>query len=267
MSLGASARAPFAAFAVVLAGGCAGNPRVDTGATCGDDVRSGVEVCDGTDVRFTCAEFGFAAGEVACSEDCQSFDLSGCRGDASVDSAVPPDASAADARADAEPPGCRNPFDNRSFEDSVVDDSCPNLGRPSGWGFADQSTGFTTDGIFCARGHAASDGSQGAGIRWTGNSFENQLDIWQRVDLTGIVTVTFDMLGGDGGNPWRSSHLILVDGTEVKDCGFVNIGEQMKCEVDVSGYQGEHEFKLRWSQRMDDNLGTPVVDNFRVSCR
>lgn len=48
-----------------------------TPATCGNNVREGSEVCDGTD-RATCVQSGFTSGTTTCSVDCQTFDTSGC---------------------------------------------------------------------------------------------------------------------------------------------------------------------------------------------
>ncbi|MBI3178475.1 MAG: hypothetical protein HYZ27_02365, partial [Deltaproteobacteria bacterium] len=50
-----------------------------TCAACGDNLASGAEFCDGSDVRgFTCTDFGFVSGSLACHPLCQKFDTSGC---------------------------------------------------------------------------------------------------------------------------------------------------------------------------------------------
>ena len=48
-------------------------------AFCGNNVREGSEVCDGTDLALhDCASEGFDGGTLACNTDCMSFDTSGC---------------------------------------------------------------------------------------------------------------------------------------------------------------------------------------------
>jgi hypothetical protein len=47
---------------------------------CGDGEIGENEVCDGNNLGGkTCPDFGFDSGALACSADCKSFDLSGCR--------------------------------------------------------------------------------------------------------------------------------------------------------------------------------------------
>jgi hypothetical protein len=49
------------------------------GPECGNDQAEGVEVCDGTDLRQqSCTTLGLGAGELACSGDCRSYDVSDC---------------------------------------------------------------------------------------------------------------------------------------------------------------------------------------------
>ena len=46
---------------------------------CGDDLREGMEVCDGTDVGDeTCLTQGYSGGQLSCKSDCGSFDVSEC---------------------------------------------------------------------------------------------------------------------------------------------------------------------------------------------
>ena len=46
---------------------------------CGNDVREGPAVCDGTDLAGeTCQSQGFATGTLACSPSCDALDTSGC---------------------------------------------------------------------------------------------------------------------------------------------------------------------------------------------
>ncbi len=46
---------------------------------CGNDLREGAEICDGTDLAGeTCVSQGFDSGELACLSDCSGFDTSGC---------------------------------------------------------------------------------------------------------------------------------------------------------------------------------------------
>lgn len=48
-------------------------------AICGNEVREGIEVCDGTALEGeTCETRGFSAGTLACKTDCAAFDTSGC---------------------------------------------------------------------------------------------------------------------------------------------------------------------------------------------
>lgn len=47
--------------------------------TCGDNTRTGVEVCDGTDLNSqTCTTQGFASGTLACNGACTAFDTTSC---------------------------------------------------------------------------------------------------------------------------------------------------------------------------------------------
>lgn len=73
----------FFAFAVVLSGFLAlswGGPSGCGGATCGDGVLGGSEVCDGSALNGeTCESQGFSPeGTLACASDCASLDTSGC---------------------------------------------------------------------------------------------------------------------------------------------------------------------------------------------
>lgn len=53
-------------------------------ATCGDGVRNGDDACDGTDLAgSTCADLGFAGGELACSTAC-GLDAAVCESDGLV---------------------------------------------------------------------------------------------------------------------------------------------------------------------------------------
>ena len=55
--------------------GCMNNPNV----TCGDDMREGMEVCDGADLDGqTCQSQGFMSGVLGCGQNCDGFDTSGC---------------------------------------------------------------------------------------------------------------------------------------------------------------------------------------------
>ena len=57
-----------------------GDGDADTGEpVCGDGMREGAEVCDGTDLNgMTCADFPpWGGGTIMCNEDC-NFDLSDC---------------------------------------------------------------------------------------------------------------------------------------------------------------------------------------------
>lgn len=46
---------------------------------CGNNVKDGSEVCDGTDLGGqTCSSQGFSGGTLACASTCGSFDTSGC---------------------------------------------------------------------------------------------------------------------------------------------------------------------------------------------
>ena len=62
-------------------------PQVDcqliTTQICGNDVKEGTEICDGTDLDSkTCIGInpGFTGGTLACATDCTAFDVSGCIG-------------------------------------------------------------------------------------------------------------------------------------------------------------------------------------------
>jgi cysteine-rich repeat protein len=58
-----------------------GPPPAGCSTTCGDGVRAGVEVCDGSDLAgSTCAAEGWLEGELACRADCAGLDASGCAG-------------------------------------------------------------------------------------------------------------------------------------------------------------------------------------------
>jgi cysteine-rich repeat protein len=49
-------------------------------ATCGDGfIQWGVEACDTDDVSgYTCVDWGYPGGALGCTDDCLSFDVSGC---------------------------------------------------------------------------------------------------------------------------------------------------------------------------------------------
>ena len=50
-------------------------------AVCGDGEKTGPEKCDGADLGgATCASLGFQEGTLACSAQCNAFDVSGCHG-------------------------------------------------------------------------------------------------------------------------------------------------------------------------------------------
>ncbi len=85
------------------------------------------------------------------------------------------------------------------------------------------------------------------------------------VDLTGICEIAIDQIGPSGGNSHRSDHHIYIDGTQIKDCGYVNPGNTQTCYIDVQPYTGMHSFKIRWDQRTGDNLGNSVLDHLRVT--
>lgn len=68
-------------------GQCAGEAEQDPACTggcgiaCGDNVISGAEVCDGTDLGGqSCASQGFVGGALACNGSCTAFDTSACIG-------------------------------------------------------------------------------------------------------------------------------------------------------------------------------------------
>ncbi|MBI3179003.1 MAG: hypothetical protein HYZ27_05040, partial [Deltaproteobacteria bacterium] len=47
---------------------------------CGDDLREGTELCDGTDVGATCADAGCTGGTMACNATCDAYVTTGCTG-------------------------------------------------------------------------------------------------------------------------------------------------------------------------------------------
>ncbi len=53
-------------------------------ATCGNDLREGTEVCDGTDLGgvTTCVDLSFGSGTPTCMLSCSDYDLSSCSGPA-----------------------------------------------------------------------------------------------------------------------------------------------------------------------------------------
>jgi hypothetical protein len=54
---------------------------------CGNNIKEGSEVCDGTDLSGqTCASQGFDGGTLACNARCDGFDASGCFTDTCSDS-------------------------------------------------------------------------------------------------------------------------------------------------------------------------------------
>ena len=49
------------------------------GLVCGNNVREGTEVCDGTDLNGqNCQSLGYSGGTLACSADCSTYDISSC---------------------------------------------------------------------------------------------------------------------------------------------------------------------------------------------
>jgi hypothetical protein len=68
-------RGPFQACAVATFGA----ENSDVAPTCGDDVRAGAEVCDGSDLAGQdCLTQGFSGGALGCNPACDGFDTSGC---------------------------------------------------------------------------------------------------------------------------------------------------------------------------------------------
>jgi cysteine-rich repeat protein len=57
---------------------CTGSPSTCV-TTCGDGIIAGTEDCDGANLNGeTCVSRGYNGGTLACANDCQSFDESGC---------------------------------------------------------------------------------------------------------------------------------------------------------------------------------------------
>ena len=64
---------------LLLAGGCDDLWPLDKDLTCGDNIVTQQEVCDGTNLNNkTCKTEGYAGGTLACSAGCLTFNLSGC---------------------------------------------------------------------------------------------------------------------------------------------------------------------------------------------
>ena len=156
--------------------------------------------------------------------------------------------------------GFSTAIQNPSFENTYTDGTCD---RASSWDFEDQSTGYTGEGNLCISSDST-DGSNSYGIGWTGNGNGFEAYIQQDVNLDG-GELKVDIIGPSGGNPQRSSHRIDVDGTEIKNCGYVNNNEQTTCTADISGYTGQHTLRLTWEQRSGDNLGNSKKDNIRTT--
>lgn len=58
-------------------------------AGCGDSVKSGVEVCDGSDLGGqTCADLGLGSGSLGCKLNCLAFETGGCSGPASCGNGI-----------------------------------------------------------------------------------------------------------------------------------------------------------------------------------
>ncbi len=82
----------FTAVNMVMGGGCSFDPSGIGSLSqnnnnnlsshlCGDDVKEGAEICDGSDLDGeTCSSLGYVSGELGCNEDCAAFDTSGCVG-------------------------------------------------------------------------------------------------------------------------------------------------------------------------------------------
>ena len=159
----------------------------------------------------------------------------------------------------------QNPFINPSFEttSSVAKNCQGNCPFPDNWQFDD----CNSEGALC-RKTQSTDGSYGVGVSWTGNTgcCTVYADIWQNnVDLSGICEIAVDRIGPGGGNPERSDHYLYIDGTQVKDCGYMTNSDTNTCYLDVSAYTGNHTFRIQWNQRSGDNLGNSVVDHVRVT--
>ncbi|HEX2254898.1 MAG TPA: prenyltransferase/squalene oxidase repeat-containing protein [Thermoanaerobaculia bacterium] len=74
---------------------CTGQCTFETSAcsalpTCGDGLRNQpFEVCDGSDLAgASCRDLDFSSGTLACAADCRSFDVGGCRAEASCGDGV-----------------------------------------------------------------------------------------------------------------------------------------------------------------------------------
>ncbi|MEX1361805.1 MAG: hypothetical protein AB1Z98_01670, partial [Nannocystaceae bacterium] len=56
-----------------------GGPMGPGGATCGDGIVGGDEICDGDDLDGkSCSVLGLGEGVLGCSDDCSAFDSSAC---------------------------------------------------------------------------------------------------------------------------------------------------------------------------------------------
>lgn len=58
----------------------------EEGPVCGDNMRDGGELCDGTDLgTAACTDFAFDGGTLGCAEGCGGYDFSGCERDGGGD--------------------------------------------------------------------------------------------------------------------------------------------------------------------------------------
>lgn len=99
--------------------GCSG-----TSQTCGNNVREGTEVCDGTALNGqTCATQGFIGGNLACNGTCSGYVTTGCTGAQCSDGSD----NDLDGYTDATDPGCSSPSDN---EEHIFLPNCNGIGGP-----------------------------------------------------------------------------------------------------------------------------------------
>lgn len=165
------------------------------------------------------------------------------------------------------PAMAQNPFDNPSFEFTTFQPKdCQGVCKfPDNWEYDD----CNPEGALCEKAQST-DGNVGVGVNLTATAgcCTTYAEMWQAdVNLTGICEISIDQIGPGFGEPENSKHVVLINGAQVQDCGFVGQGGNNTCPIDVSGFTGEHEVRIRWEQRagVGNDLGNSVIDNIRVT--
>lgn len=144
-----------------------------------------------------------------------------------------------------------NPFTNPSFE----------TGDFTGWTTVDNSVSHFWD---IASSSDVPDGTYAAVNGYDQNGFNNEMKLYQNVDLTGISSISFTVYGVI--NNGRCDVEIYIDDTFQENTGTIfDGGPETRTTNSPQNFTGTHKFEFRFVQSGGDNLGTWLFDNITVN--